>query len=104
MLLELSRYYCKIVVRLNCSIKHYSILKRLTCSTCEVVDENRRANDAAQEEIYPQIKIITEHKKSGVTPIESLQFDFGTIRDATDNFSVENKLGHGGFGTVYKVT
>ncbi|GMP75165.1 hypothetical protein CsSME_00032350 [Camellia sinensis var. sinensis] len=34
--------------------------------------------------------------------VESLQFDFGTIRDATDNFSHANKLGEGGFGPVYK--
>ncbi|KAL7213334.1 hypothetical protein ACSBR2_015950 [Camellia fascicularis] len=34
--------------------------------------------------------------------IESLQFDFGTIRHATDNFSDVNKLGEGGFGPVYK--
>ncbi|KAF5472866.1 hypothetical protein F2P56_009537 [Juglans regia] len=33
---------------------------------------------------------------------ESLQFDFCTIRVATDNFSNVNKLGEGGFGTVYK--
>ncbi|KAB1201232.1 Cysteine-rich receptor-like protein kinase 25 [Morella rubra] len=33
---------------------------------------------------------------------ESLQFDFGTIRAATDDFSDANKLGQGGFGAVYK--
>ncbi|KAJ4703258.1 Cysteine rich receptor like kinase [Melia azedarach] len=33
---------------------------------------------------------------------ESLQFDFNTIRVATDNFSNANKLGQGGFGAVYK--
>ncbi|KAK9133579.1 hypothetical protein Scep_013107 [Stephania cephalantha] len=33
---------------------------------------------------------------------ESLEFDFATIRSATDNFSDENKLGQGGFGSVYK--
>ncbi|KAL5839827.1 hypothetical protein ACOSQ4_012435 [Xanthoceras sorbifolium] len=33
---------------------------------------------------------------------ESLQFNFSTIRDATDNFSDANKLGQGGFGAVYK--
>ncbi len=49
----------------------------LTCSLCEAVDEIRS--------------------------VESLQFDFGTIRVATDNFSEENKLGQGGFGAVYKV-
>ncbi|XP_058078126.1 cysteine-rich receptor-like protein kinase 44 [Magnolia sinica] len=33
---------------------------------------------------------------------ESLQFGLGTIRAATDNFSEDNKLGEGGFGSVYK--
>lgn len=35
---------------------------------------------------------------------ESLQFTFDTIRDATDDFAASNKLGQGGFGTVYKVS
>lgn len=30
-------------------------------------------------------------------------FDLGTIADATDNFSIHNKLGEGGYGPVYKV-
>ncbi|KAJ4849118.1 hypothetical protein Tsubulata_049274 [Turnera subulata] len=30
-------------------------------------------------------------------------FDFGTIACATNNFSVTNKLGQGGYGPVYKV-
>nr|DAD20632.1 TPA_asm: hypothetical protein HUJ06_022095 [Nelumbo nucifera] len=34
--------------------------------------------------------------------VESLQFNFDTIRTATDNFSDANKLGQGGFGPVYK--
>ncbi|KAK2404991.1 putative receptor protein kinase [Trifolium repens] len=33
---------------------------------------------------------------------ESLQFNFHTIGVATDNFSESNKLGHGGFGIVYR--
>ncbi|GMH26898.1 hypothetical protein Nepgr_028741 [Nepenthes gracilis] len=32
----------------------------------------------------------------------SLQYDFETVRMATDNFSEANKLGQGGFGVVYK--
>lgn len=31
-------------------------------------------------------------------------FDLFRIVDATDNFSLENKIGEGGFGRVYKVT
>ncbi|KAG8635264.1 hypothetical protein MANES_16G014850v8 [Manihot esculenta] len=33
---------------------------------------------------------------------KSLQFDFGIIRIATDDFSDANKLGQGGFGVVHK--
>ncbi|XP_039168230.1 putative receptor-like protein kinase At4g00960 [Eucalyptus grandis] len=36
-----------------------------------------------------------------ISTAESLQFDFGTIRAATDNFSDSKKLGQGGFGVVY---
>ncbi|KAL3740515.1 hypothetical protein ACJRO7_021747 [Eucalyptus globulus] len=36
-----------------------------------------------------------------ISTVESLQIDFGTIREATDNFSNSNKLGQGGFGAVY---
>ncbi|OEL34382.1 Cysteine-rich receptor-like protein kinase 25 [Dichanthelium oligosanthes] len=32
----------------------------------------------------------------------SLLFDMATLRRATENFAEENKLGHGGFGAVYK--
>lgn len=38
-----------------------------------------------------------------ITIVESLQYSFDTISIATDNFSVDNKLGKGGFGAVYKV-
>ncbi|CAA3012691.1 G-type lectin S-receptor-like serine/threonine-protein kinase SD1-1 [Olea europaea subsp. europaea] len=34
--------------------------------------------------------------------IELPQFDLHTITKATDNFSINNKLGEGGFGPVYK--
>ena len=38
-----------------------------------------------------------------IKPIDSLQFNFNTIRLATNNFNIANKLGQGGFGSVYKV-
>ena len=31
-------------------------------------------------------------------------FDLSTIASATDNFSLNNKLGEGGFGPVYRVS
>lgn len=36
--------------------------------------------------------------------LELPSFDLAAIVLATDNFSLKNKLGQGGFGTVYKVT
>ena len=35
--------------------------------------------------------------------MQSLQFDFNTCQDATNNFSDDNKIGASGFGHVYKV-
>ncbi|XP_076927901.1 cysteine-rich receptor-like protein kinase 26 [Bidens hawaiensis] len=37
-----------------------------------------------------------------ISTIESLQYDFGTVKAATNDFSESNKLGEGGFGSVYK--
>ena len=43
-----------------------------------------------------------EHDESTINS-ELQFFDMNTIAAATNNFSSENKLGHGGFGSVYKV-
>lgn len=37
------------------------------------------------------------------TTAESLRYDLARLQAATNNFSDENKIGEGGFGTVYKV-
>nr|POE60712.1 cysteine-rich receptor-like protein kinase 29 [Quercus suber] len=49
----------------------------------------------------PRKKVESEAEDE-ISVVESLQFDFGTIRVATQNFSDANKLGEGGFGIVYK--
>jgi len=47
-----------------------------------------------------------------MTPVPALKkiggaqctiFDLPTLQEATEHFSEKNKLGEGGFGTVYKV-
>lgn len=47
---------------------------------------------------------LTEEKDEGRhDDLELPFFDLTTILKATNNFSIENKLGEGGFGPVYKV-
>ncbi|XP_042482430.1 putative receptor-like protein kinase At4g00960 [Macadamia integrifolia] len=45
---------------------------------------------------------LDEDYHNDMTWVDSLLFNLETIKAATDNFSDENKLGQGGFGTVYK--
>ncbi|XP_004134966.3 cysteine-rich receptor-like protein kinase 10 [Cucumis sativus] len=37
-----------------------------------------------------------------ISIVNTIQFDFDVIKDATNDFSNENKLGQGGFGAVYR--
>ncbi|KAL8249208.1 hypothetical protein R6Q59_006076 [Mikania micrantha] len=55
----------------------------------------------------PPISIRSNSNTGGtmdISTVESLQYDFSSVKAATNNFSNENKLGRGGFGTVYKGT
>ncbi|XP_064971913.1 receptor-like serine/threonine-protein kinase SD1-8 isoform X2 [Musa acuminata AAA Group] len=48
---------------------------------------------------------FTERRNDEGTEAKDLDlplFDLGTVADATSNFSIESKLGEGGFGPVYK--
>ncbi|KAH9620766.1 hypothetical protein KSS87_007344 [Heliosperma pusillum] len=52
--------------------------------------------------VYHQKRIKYRLGLEEITDTESLQFDFRMIKEATNNFSIDNKLGQGGFGSVYK--
>ncbi|XP_062013387.1 cysteine-rich receptor-like protein kinase 25 [Rosa rugosa] len=54
----------------------------------------RKTYDALQE----------QNVGNEISTVESLQFDFATIEAATNQFSLNNRLGEGGFGEVYKGT
>jgi len=47
---------------------------------------------------------IEEDDNDNIQIVESLLFNFETLRVATRNFSEANKHGHGGFGVVYQVS
>ncbi|TKY49014.1 G-type lectin S-receptor serine/threonine-protein kinase [Spatholobus suberectus] len=48
------------------------------------------------------IAIVDHYKEEEEEDMELPLFDLSTIASATDNFSISNKLGEGGFGPVYK--
>ncbi|KAM2481618.1 hypothetical protein PS1_005106 [Malus domestica] len=48
------------------------------------------------------LEVEVRENSDEVSLVESLQYDFETIKSATDDFSDANKLGRGGFGAVYK--
>ncbi|KAI3790771.1 hypothetical protein L2E82_04062 [Cichorium intybus] len=43
-----------------------------------------------------------KNTNTGMSIVEFMEYDFGMVRAATDDFSEENKIGQGGFGSVYK--
>lgn len=47
--------------------------------------------------------MIDEINSNGMEGADSLLLDLSTLRTATMNFNESNKLGEGGFGSVYKV-
>ncbi|KAG2330712.1 hypothetical protein Bca52824_001892 [Brassica carinata] len=60
---------------------------------CLLARRRRRNNLSAEGE---------DLDEDGLTSTETLHFQFSEIEAATDKFSDSNKLGHGGFGEVYK--
>ncbi|PWA87639.1 Concanavalin A-like lectin/glucanase, subgroup [Artemisia annua] len=59
--------------------------------------------DGAIRKIPDCCDIYEDGDINEISTVESLQYSFGIIKEATDDFSENNKLGQGGFGLVYKV-
>ncbi|GLT64229.1 hypothetical protein SLA2020_367350 [Shorea laevis] len=72
----------------------------LLCCIAAIIVSSSASAGKRKEELKKRRKKV--ETVDDIISAESLQFDFATIRVATENFSDENKLGQGGFGSVYK--
>ncbi|XP_030440747.2 G-type lectin S-receptor-like serine/threonine-protein kinase At4g27290 [Syzygium oleosum] len=90
-----SRQWLKIVVIVIAVIVAASVL----LLTCYIIGRWRKKPKEAKIDEGEK-----EPKDESSKDLELSSFDLATISDATDNFSLNNKLGEGGFGPVYKGT
>ena len=88
------------------------LFKRKTTKKYDTIQEQ---NGTMHEDIVfsiIQLHILVFHKLiitdaflfEPNTTVKTSQFDLATIETATNQFSVDNRLGEGGFGEVYKVS
>lgn len=45
--------------------------------------------------------LVTSPGLTGITVDKSVEFSYEELAKATDNFNIDNKIGQGGFGSVY---
>nr|GEY76059.1 concanavalin A-like lectin/glucanase, subgroup [Tanacetum cinerariifolium] len=67
----------------------------------EVVTQRRRKRKLQRRQ-QAENSVYEDGDVDEISTAKSLQYSFGVIREATDDFSENNKLGQGGFGLVYK--
>jgi hypothetical protein len=63
-------------------------------------------SNRGQKALLPEVMLSNNREYSDERNMDDLDlplFDFHVISDATNSFSLANKLGEGGFGTVYRV-
>ena len=65
--------------------------------------DNQKIELALLHDIASPTRVAITQEGKLVSSVEPFFMDLATIRSATDEFSDSNKLGKGGFGTVYKV-
>ncbi|GMN26691.1 hypothetical protein TIFTF001_049311, partial [Ficus carica] len=111
----------------ECRVKCLSDCSCVAYSNCDIRGEGKgcriwygdlmdiRQISASEQELYIRIpalelenrrrdKKATQKNRAKVQDSELSLFSLATISAATDNFSLKNKLGEGGFGPVYKGT
>ncbi|XP_071699871.1 cysteine-rich receptor-like protein kinase 15 [Rutidosis leptorrhynchoides] len=81
----------------------------LSIGLCFLVNKTKRVKNATKNAISTLLMSEQSYKLAQIGSVEmdigsigSLQFDLDTIEEATKNFCIENKIGEGGFGPVYK--
>ncbi|KAI3487660.1 hypothetical protein L1887_48358 [Cichorium endivia] len=80
-----------------------TIVVIVTCSVAIVIVSIcifKKLRKKKKQQNLPTGNIETETIDIGT--VECLQYDFCTVKTATNNFLKDNKLGKGGFGAVYK--
>ncbi|PWA56376.1 Concanavalin A-like lectin/glucanase, subgroup [Artemisia annua] len=79
-----------------------TIYALMQCTPDLSEDECYTCLDRAIRYIPTCCDIHEDEDTEEIITVESLHYKFGIIREATDDFSENNKLGQGGFGLVYK--
>ncbi|KAL0353218.1 UNVERIFIED_CONTAM: Cysteine-rich receptor-like protein kinase [Sesamum angustifolium] len=72
-----------------------AIAVSVTLAACAAIYLSKRIKRKPHELLEDELAI------DGISKVESLQYDFGKIRAATNDFSDANKLGKGGFGVYW---
>lgn len=82
-----------------------SYLSSLICSESEGAHQNLLLLDLSSSgsAYNKRTTIMNSQGDEKNSPSELPIFSFSSIAACTDNFSITNKLGEGGFGPVYKV-
>ncbi|PRQ28675.1 putative protein kinase RLK-Pelle-DLSV family [Rosa chinensis] len=104
---------CKLQCLNNCSCLAYALVNNIGCLVWykDLIDIQQFSKGGVdiyirlarrELESTPTSRDILREYIGKHGPSELLIYDFGTILTATDNFSITNKLGQGGFGLVYK--
>ncbi|XP_071707088.1 cysteine-rich receptor-like protein kinase 44 [Rutidosis leptorrhynchoides] len=76
-----------------------AVIAILIASFCIFMRLKKKKKQTSQP---PPLEKSQSETTIDIGTVESLQYNFSTIRSATNDFSEENKLGRGGFGAVYK--
>ncbi|XP_031264658.1 receptor-like serine/threonine-protein kinase SD1-8 [Pistacia vera] len=84
----------------------FFLWKRKTLLTQKGKAQQKGPSERSQDLLLNEVVISSRRDNSGekTDEVELPLFDFDTIATATDNFSDDNKLGQGGFGSVYMGT